>query len=261
MDRSENLRSIIRMLLDERTEYADWQIPDSLPEQQMMMRSLLNVRPPHPVDDDFLKAQDAELQRQLEDKGVVALSDIAPCGKDGRLRLWQGDITRLKVDAIVNAANSALLGCFMPMHRCIDNAIHSAAGVQLRLACERLMQGQGHSEPTGQAKITDGYNLPTRYVLHTVGPIVRNGAPTSKQEQELADCYDSCLALADAHGLQSIAFCCISTGEFGFPQRRAAEIAVKTVRTYLDTTASTHISTVIFNVFKDEDLSIYKGLL
>ena len=261
MDRNKNLHSIIRMLLDERTEYADWQIPDSLPKQQMMMRSLLNVRSPHPVDDDFLKAQDTELQRQLADKGVVALSDIAQCSKDGRLRLWQGDITRLQVDAIVNAANSALLGCFVPMHRCIDNAIHSAAGIQLRLACERLMQEQGHSEPTGKAKITDGYNLPARYVLHTVGPIVRNAEPTHRQERELEDCYNSCLALADAHGLQSIAFCCISTGEFGFPQRRAAEIAVKTVRKYLDTTANTHIDTIIFNVFKDEDLSIYKELL
>lgn len=259
MDRSENLYSILRFLLNEREEYSDWRIPDSLPERQIMMRSLLNIRPPHPVSGDFLKAQDAELQEQLNDKGIVALSDIVACREDKRLHLWQGDITRLQVDAIVNAANSALLGCFVPMHRCIDNAIHSAAGVGLRLACERLMHG--HSEPTGQAKITDGYNLPARYVLHTVGPIVCNAQPTRRQEQELAACYNSCLALADAHGLQSVAFCCISTGEFGFPQRRAAEIAVSTVRTYLDTTASSHINTVIFNVFKDEDLSIYKELL
>lgn len=261
MDRSENLRSVLRALLNERAEYAEWQIPDSLPEQQLMMRSLLNVRPPYPIGEDFIKAQDMELQRQMAEKGIVALSDIEPCRKDTRLRLWQGDITRLQVDAIVNAANSALLGCFVPMHRCIDNAIHSAAGVQLRLACNRLMQAQGHPEPTGRAKITDGYNLPARHVLHTVGPIVHTDAPTLKQEQELADCYNSCLALADAHGLQSIAFCCISTGEFGFPQRRAAEIAVSTVRTYLDTIASTHINTVIFNVFKDDDLSIYRNLL
>lgn len=261
MNRSENLRTILRTLLDERAEYAGWQIPDSLQDQQAMMCSLLNVRPPYPVGEDFIKAQDMELQRQLAEKGIVALFDTTPCRKDKRLRLWQGDITRLQVDAIVNAANSALLGCFVPMHRCIDNAIHSAAGVQLRLACDRLMQAQGHPEPTGRAKITDGYNLPARYVLHTVGPIVRNNEPTLRQEQELADCYNSCLALADAHGLQSIAFCCISTGEFGFPQRRAAEIAVGTVRTYLDTTASTHINTVIFNVFKDDDLSIYRNLL
>lgn len=261
MDRSENIRSVLRTLLDERPEYADWQIPDSLPERQRMMRALLNVRPPHPVSEDLIKAQDRELQRQLADKGIVALSEIIPCQMDERLRLWQGDITRLQVDAIVNAANSALLGCFVPMHRCIDNAIHSAAGVQLRLACDRLMQAQGHPEPTGRAKITDGYNLPARYVLHTVGPIVRDVEPTPRQEQQLADCYRSCLALADAHNLQSIAFCCISTGEFGFPQRRAAEIAVSTVRAYLDATGTTGINSVIFNVFKDEDLSIYRNLL
>ena len=225
------------------------------------MRTLLNVRPPHPVSEDLIKAQDRELQRQLADKGIVALSDIMPCRVDGRLRLWQGDITRLQVDAIVNAANSALLGCFVPMHRCIDNAIHSAAGVQLRLACDRLMQAQGHPEPTGRAKITDGYNLPARYVLHTVGPIVRDTEPTPRQERQLADCYRSCLALADAHDLQSIAFCCISTGEFGFPQKRAAEIAVSTVRAYLDATVATGINSVIFNVFKDDDLSIYRNLL
>lgn len=206
MDRSKNIRSVLRTLLDERMEYAGLQIPDSLSEQRRMMRTLLNVRPPHPVSEDLIKAQDRELQRQLADKGIVALSDIMPCRVDGRLRLWQGDITRLQVDAIVNAANSALLGCFVPMHRCIDNAIHSAAGVQLRLACDRLMQAQGHPEPTGRAKITDGYNLPARYVLHTVGPIVRDTEPTPRQERQLADCYRSCLALADAHDLQSIAF-------------------------------------------------------
>ena len=261
MDRSKNIRSVLRTLLDERMEYAGLQIPDSLSEQRRMMRTLLNVRPPHPVSEDLIKAQDRELQRQLADKGIVALSDIMPCRVDGRLRLWQGDIPRLQVDAIVNAANSALLGCFVPMHRCIDNAIHSAAGVQLRLACDRLMQAQGHPEPTGRAKITDGYNLPARYVLHTVGPIVRDTEPTPRQERQLADCYRSCLALADAHDLQSIAFCCISTGEFGFPQKRAAEIAVSTVRAYLDATVATGINSVIFNVFKDDDLSIYRNLL
>lgn len=220
-----------------------------------------NVRHPLPVGEDFLRAQDAELKQQLADKGIVRLADIEPCHADSKLRLWQGDITRLHVDAIVNAANSALLGCFVPMHRCIDNAIHSAAGVQLRLACHRMMQAQGHPEPTGRAKITEGYNLPARYVLHTVGPIVRGGRLTRQHERKLANCYRSCLALADAHSLQSIAFCCISTGEFGFPQQKAAEIAVATVKGYLNATAATHIQSVIFNVFKDEDLSIYKSLL
>lgn len=258
-DRIENLRYIFRTLLAEREEYAGWQIPDTLEKQQAMMRALLNVRPPQPVTTEFLQAQDAELRQQLADKGIVALQDIPPCQSDNRLRIWQGDITRLQVDAIVNAANSALLGCFVPLHRCIDNAIHSAAGVQLRLECDRLMQSQGHPEPTGCAKITRGYNLPAKYVLNTVGPIVRDGKPTSMQEMELADCYRSCLALADARKLASIAFCCISTGEFGFPQERAAQIAVGTVIDCLKT--ASYIQEVVFNVFKDEDLFIYRGLL
>lgn len=258
-DRIENLRYIFRTLLAEREEYAGWQIPDTLEKQQAMMRALLNVRPPLPVTTEFLQAQDAELRQQLADKGIVALQDIPPCQSDNRLRIWQGDITRLQVDAIVNAANSALLGCFVPLHRCIDNAIHSAAGVQLRLECDRLMQAQGHPEPTGCAKITRGYNLPAKYVLNTVGPIVCDGKPTSMQEMVLADCYRSCLALADARKLASIAFCCISTGEFGFPQERAAQIAVGTVIDCLKT--ASYIQEVVFNVFKDEDLFIYRGLL
>lgn len=261
MSRSENLSYILRTLLGECEEYAGWRIPETMEQRKRMMRALLNVRRPSPVSKEFLQAQDMELQWQLEDKRVVTLSYIAPCKADSRLRIWQGDITRLQVDAIVNAANSAMLGCFVPMHRCIDNAIHSAAGVQLRLACDRLMRAQGHPEPTGQAKITDGYNLPARHVIHTVGPVVAEGIPSVCQEQQLTDCYRSCLALADAHGLKSIAFCCISTGEFGFPQKRAAEIAVDTVRAYLDTTVQTSIDTVVFNVFKDDDLSIYRNLL
>lgn len=261
MDRSENLRYILRTLFNECPEYAGLQIPDSSTERQKLMRALLNVRPPAPVSREFLEAQDTELRMQLAEKEIVHLSQIEPCHSDGKLRIWKGDITRLQVDAIVNAANSAMLGCFVPMHRCIDNAIHSAAGVQLRLACDRIMQAQGHPEPTGRAKITDGYNLPARHVIHTVGPVVAGGIPSVRQEQQLADCYSSCLALADAHGLESIAFCCISTGEFGFPQKRAAEIAVGTVRAYLDTTVQTSIDTVVFNVFKDDDLSIYRNLL
>ncbi|MGN0029019.1 MAG: protein-ADP-ribose hydrolase [Marinilabiliaceae bacterium] len=261
MDRIENLRFIVRTLLEEQSGKAGAQIPDSLPQLQAMMRSLLNVRPPLPIGEDFLTAQDAELQWQLRDKGIVTLQSTEQCGKDKRLRLWQGDITRLEVDAIVNAANSALIGCFVPMHRCIDNAIHSAAGVQLRLECERIMKEQGEPEPTGRAKLTDGYNLPARHVIHTVGPIVRGVKATPRQEMELADCYASCLRAADMNGLRSIAFCCISTGEFGFPPQRAAEIAVSTVLQHLDSMAGTDIDCVIFNVFKDSDYAIYSGLL
>jgi O-acetyl-ADP-ribose deacetylase (regulator of RNase III) len=222
---------------------------------------LFNVRPPEPIDAEFLARQDEELRAQLADRGVVRLEEITACRLDNRLRLWQGDITRLQVDGIVNAANSALLGCFRPNHRCIDNAIHSAAGIQLCLACQAIMEKQGHPEPTGMAKITPGFNLPARYVLHTVGPIVPDGKPNEQQCAELGSCYRECLALADSNGLTSIAFCCISTGVFGFPQEPAARIAVDTVRKYLDDTPKTNIKAVIFNVFKDDDYAIYQGLL
>lgn len=200
-ERISNLDFICRYLLDECPQYLGAAIPDSLEEKQRLMRSLLNIRPPRSVSDEFLRAQDAELQLQLLDKGIFELPGTG-------LLERQGDITRLKVDAIVNAANSQMLGCFVPMHRCIDNAIHSAAGIQLRLACDDLMQGG--EEPTGSARITPGFNLPARFILHTVGPIVPTGRPLRTQEVLLASCYRSCLYLAAEKGLESIAFCCIS---------------------------------------------------
>ena len=198
------------------------------------------------------------LSTVAEQKGEVAE------GLSSRLVLWQGDITRLAVDAIVNAANSALLGCFVPGHRCIDNVIHSAAGLQLREACAVLMRAQGHDEPTGRAKITPGFNLPARYVLHTVGPIIAPDsrgqyAPTEKDAARLAACYRSCLGLAREQGLRSVAFCCISTGEFHYPKRAAAEIAIRTVRDWLTETGGG--MKVVFNVFLDEDAAIYRELL
>lgn len=263
MENSEEYRLglILRTLLSERREYRSAGIPSGIGEQRRMMRALLNVRPPRPVDGEFLAAQDEELRAQLHEKGEVLPEDIPVSPVDSRLRLWQGDITRLRVDAITNAANSQMLGCFVPLHGCIDNAIHSAAGVQLRAECQRIMEAQGHPEPTGCAKLTGGYNLPARHVLHTVGPIVPDGIPTPEQERQLSDCYRSCLELADRHSLCSIAFCCISTGEFRFPNRKAARIAVDTVSAYLDSHAETNIGTVIFNVFKDEDYLIYKQIL
>jgi O-acetyl-ADP-ribose deacetylase (regulator of RNase III) len=261
MDRNKNISLVIRRLLAEHPDAVGYTIPTSLNEQQYMLRALLNVRAPKPADDELLATQDLELQAQLADKGIVRIEDIAPSQLDKRLYLWKGDITRLQVDAIVNAANSALLGCFVPNHRCIDNAIHSAAGIQLRLACRDIMEKQGYPEPTGQAKSTPGFNLPSRYVLHTVGPIVHDGEPSKKQCEELANCYRECLSLADRNGLQSVAFCCISTGVFGFPQEPAARIALNTVIEYLDNTPDTHIHTAIFNVFKDEDYEIYQRLL
>lgn len=257
----DNLNKMLRFLLSEKLSYSNIPVPDKQNEKRLLLRALLNVRLPHPINQEFVEEQNEELQKQLLEKGIVAISQIENCAHDDRLLLWQGDITRLKVDAIVNAANSALLGCFVPLHKCIDNAIHSAAGIELRLECNRLMQKQGYAEPTGRAKITKGYNLPASYVIHTVGPIISGGLPTRQQEKQLADCYRSCLDTAEAHKLESLAFCCISTGEFGFPQQRAAEIAVTTVLDYLDNTKYTTIKKIIFDVFSQRDYAIYRELL
>ena len=203
-----------------------------------------------------MAVQDAYLQEETRKKGVTALSDLEPVQKG--IYLWRGDITTLQCDGIVNAANSQMLGCFCPNHGCIDNAIHTFAGVQLRLACAELMRKQGHEEETGKAKITPAFNLPCRYVIHTVGPIIR-GQVTKSDKNALASCYRSCLELAEQNGVKSIAFCCISTGEFHFPNDKAAEIAVQTVK---DFKSQTHSEIeVIFNVFKDIDYKIYRELL
>lgn len=252
VNRAENLDYILhRLMADYGQQHA---IPATLTDKQRLMRALMNVRQPVPASDKFLEAQNQELQQQAEEKGIVRLEGEG-------LQLWRGDITRLKVDAIVNAANAQLLGCWSPLHACIDNCIHSAAGIQLRQECYELMQAQGHDEPTGQAKVTKGYNLPARYVIHTVGPIISDGYPTPGQEVQLASCYRSCLAAADEVGCESIAFCCISTGVFHFPNHRAAEIAVTTVRTWLQTHPATSLHTIVFNVFLDKDHDIYRELL
>lgn len=226
------------------------ELPTDFHAKQQLLRALMNVRLPNPVSSRFLKAQDQELAAQRDEKGVVEI-------KEKGMVLWQGDCTRLKVDAIVNAANSKLLGCFVPLHKCIDNAIHSAAGLQLREECYQLMQRQGYDEETGKAKITKGYNLPASHVIHTVGPIISNGVPTQAQCKQLASCYQSCLELAEKEHLASIAFCCISTGEFGFPQQLAAQIAIQTVREF----SCKSLKTIVFNVFTDTDYAIYRELL
>ena len=260
MTRLEQIRTLNTVLLKEMPEYREQaeQFPADNASQRRLLRSLMNVRPPMPLDPAFLKVQNELLSAEREEKGVVDAMALPTVRSDPRLAVWQGDITRLKADAIVDADNSALLGCFVPCHGCIDNAIHSAAGLQLRDECARLMAAQGHPEPNGRAKLTRGYNLPARYVLHTVGPIVGRWV-TWKDRRELAACYRSCLELAAEHSLRSVAFCCISTGEFHFPNREAAEIAVKTVREFL--TGNTTIERVIFNVFKDIDAEIYRRLL
>ena len=249
------LEWLCRYLLDENPRYRQMPVPDSRQERRDLFRALMNVRPPEPVSEEFLQVQDEELQALLAEKGVVEILRIAQNG----IVEWQGDITRLKVDAIVNAANSQMLGCFVPLHRCIDNAIHSAAGVQLRLACEEMMKGS--DEPTGSARITPGFNLPAKYVIHTIGPIVTTPLPLRQQEAQLASCYTSCLDLAYKYGLASIAFCCISTGEFRFPNDRACFIAVSTVRSWMASHLESSVKTVIFNTFKDIDHELYKNAL
>ena len=249
---------LIKELLSELPQYSDLDIPTNEDEQKNLLRSLMNIRSPHPINDEFLKIQDEYLSEEVAEKGVTDSALLPVSSLDSRLVLWRGDITTLKIDAIVNAANSALRGCFVPCHSCVDNIIHSVSGIQLRLACDKIMNEQGYDEPTGKAKITPAYNLPSRYVIHTVGPIV-SGLLTKTHCNQLADCYKSCLELAADKGLKSIAFCCISTGEFHFPQKRAAEIAVKTVMDFLNT--DTRIERVVFNVFKQEDYEIYKEIL
>lgn len=260
MNQIETIRMLNSMLLEEMPQYQTdaGQFPPDQLSQRRLLRSLMNVRHPLPLKPGFLQIQDELLGREREEKGVVHVAALPGTAADPRLVIWQGDITRLDADAIVNAANSQLLGCFYPCHGCIDNAIHSAAGLQLREECRRIMETQGHDEPTGQAKLTGAYNLPAKYVLHTVGPIIR-GRLTRQDRKDLASCYRSCLELAEKNGLESVAFCCISTGEFHFPNQDAAEIAVETVQSFLQ--HNTSIQKVIFNVFKDVDAEIYRSLL
>ena len=256
MNQSEKRLFLIQSLLKEQSEYRDIAIPADMDSQRQLLRGLMNLRRPAHIGVEFLQMQDAYLQGETAAKGVTDAADLTPIQPG--LYLWQGDITTLKCDAIVNAANSGMTGCYIPNHRCIDNAIHTYAGVELRLACEELMERQGYPEPTGQAKITQAFNLPCRYVLHTVGPII-NGRVSRQDEKLLASCYRSCLELAAENGLENVAFCCISTGEFHFPNERAAEIAVRTVKEFLQ--KQTSVRKVIFNVFKDLDKAIYAPLL
>ncbi|MBQ9025881.1 MAG: protein-ADP-ribose hydrolase [Methanobrevibacter sp.] len=257
MDTNQQLDFLLNYLINERQDVIE--IPDDNFQKRNLLRSLMNVRPPNPIDDEFLKIQDEFLTNETLSKELVGVEDIRE--SDGKLMLWQGDITQLKVDAIVNAANSKLLGCFIPMHGCIDNVIHSASGIQLRLECDRIMKAQNKDEDIGKAKITSAYNLPSKHVIHTVGPAIAQGfKPSDLDCKRLASCYASCLDIASYHNLKSIAFCCISTGVFNFPQKTAAEIAIRTVNEYLDSN-ETSLEHVIFNVFVDEDYLIYKNLL
>lgn len=256
MTQAERRIWLIKELIKENKQYDNMEIPLDAQEQRLLLRALMNVRMPGKISDEFLKVQDEYLNYISEEKGVVDLDCLTPV-QDG-IYLWQGDITRLRVDAIVNAANSGMTGCYAPNHRCIDNCIHTYAGIQLRLKCADVMEKQGYEEPTGTAKITPAYNLPCKHVIHTVGPII-TGRLREKDCELLASCYRSCLEIAAENELESIAFCCISTGEFHFPNERAAQIAVDTVREFMK--KETSVEKVVFNVFKDIDKEIYEQLL
>lgn len=256
MNQAERRIYLIQELLKENVRYRDMEIPKDTEEQKILLRGLMNIRMPHPVRKEILEIQDAYLKEENKRKGIVELETLEEIQPG--IILWQGDITKIACDAIVNAANSGMTGCYVPNHRCIDNCIHTFAGMQLRQECEEMMEKQGYAEPTGQAKITKAYNLPCKYILHTVGPIIQ-GPLTEKDRNLLKSCYTSCLSLAAKKGLESVAFCCISTGEFHFPNDKAAEIAVAAVKEFLQ--QNTSIRKVIFNVFKELDKTIYTRLL
>lgn len=256
MNQAERRMYMIEELLKEIPQYRDIVIPKDTEEQKQLLRGLMNIRSPRDISPDFIRVQDVYLQTEISEKGIIESKDLISNG-DG-LVLWQGDITTLRCDAIVNAANSGMTGCYVPNHRCIDNCIHSFSGIQLRRDCFQIMKKQGFDETTGRAKITKAYNLPCKYILHTVGPII-TGELTKNDCELLTSCYRSCLELAADNNLSSVAFCCISTGEFHFPNDKAAEIAVNTVQEFMK--KKTSVRKVVFNVFKDIDKEIYKKLL
>lgn len=264
MTQEERRIYLIEALLAERADGEHIAVPEGDDDQRALLRALTNVRPPAPVAPEVLSVQDAYLAERLRERGGAADAAALPPVDAAdpalsRVALWRGDITRLAADAIVNAANDQMLGCFVPGHHCIDNAIHTYAGMQLRLDCAGLMAAQGRAEPTGQVKVTSAHNLPSRYVFHTVGPIAQSGRPTPHDEDLLASCYRACLAEATRRRLRTLAFCCISTGVFGFPQEEAARIAVRAVLDHLANTD--HRLKVIFDVFLDADQRIYQELL
>ena len=259
----ERLDCLVEAFKADSGAYKDLQTPTDTEGKRRILRSLMNIRMPRPLPEDVLKAQDAYLSGRAKEKGIVTLEEI-PAVR-GILSIWQGDITRLQVDAIVNAANSQMLGCFVPMHTCIDNCIHTFAGIQLRLACAEQMKklraqyGEDYEQPTAVPMLTDAYNLPAKKVIHIVGPIVE-GRLTPAHEKQLADCYWNTLEMCAENGLRSVAFCCISTGVFHFPADRAAGIAVQTVVDWLSEHEGTIMDRVIFNVFTDKDKEYYEKI-
>lgn len=269
----ERLDFLLKKFKEDSIQYKDLEVGERYEDKRMTLRSLMNIRMPKSTSKDVVEIQDEFLAEEIKEKGIVSLDLIPTVAKQygsghpfsDKISIWQGDITRLQAGAIVNAANSQMLGCFVPCHRCIDNAIHSAAGIQLRAECDRYMQrrrlqyGPWYEEPTGQAMLTKGYNLPAEYVIHTVGPIV-GGVLNNELRQELRDCYENVLRCCVKNRIRSVAFCCISTGEFHFPNDEAAKIAVETVTDFMKKQDS-HFDRVIFNVFKDVDRKLYENEL
>ena len=260
---------LVEQFKEDSVQYRDLVTPKDTAGKRRLLRSLMNIRMPKEMPADVLDVQDDYLRERIRENGIVSLSDIPPLSASGsghpfadRISVWQGDITRLAADAIVNAANSQMLGCFVPMHTCIDNCIHTYAGIQLRAECARRMHalretyGPEYEQPTAVPMLTDGYNLPAKHVIHIVGPVV-SGALTAELKQDLADCYRNTLDLCEESGIRSVAFCCISTGVFRFPNRQAAKIAVQTVTDWLAAHPGA-VDRVIFNVFKDEDRKYYE---
>ncbi len=258
MTHEEQRAYLIREIAKDMPNMRNLEVPEDEERQRRILRSLMNIRMPIPVPDEVLAVQDEYLREETRRKGITDIESLDPFRPGSSLYLWKGDITTLKCGAIVNAANSGMLGCFQPCHSCIDNCIHTYAGMQLRLECARIMMEQGTEEPVGRARITGAYNLPCDYVIHTVGPTVY-GTLTNKERKDLKSCYISCLDAAVSHGVQSIAFCCISTGVFSFLPEEAARIAVRTVQEYLKS-GSVDMK-VIFNVFSQRDYSIYEVIL
>lgn len=263
MTQDQRLDYLVEEFKADSNEYKDLQTPNDKNGKRRVLRALMNIRMPRKIDGSVLRIQDDYLKKRIRENGIVELSDI-PVIRDG-LSIWQGDITRLAVDAVVNAANSQMLGCFVPMHACIDNCIHTFAGVQLRAECNRQMNllrqrfGKDYEQPTAVPMLTEGYNLPAKKVIHIVGPIVQNKL-TPALEKDLADCYRNTLDMCRDNGLKSVAFCCISTGVFHFPNKRAAEIAVDIVTDWIKNNPGC-MERVIFNVFKDEDKRYYEELV
>lgn len=273
MNQEERLTYLVDKFKEDSIKYRDISSGENYKEKRALLRALMNIRDPDYMEPEVLKVQDEFLKQEAIEKGIVSIGDIPNikekygCSSlySKKLSIWQGDITRLQVDAIVNAANSQMLGCFVPKHKCIDNEIHSAAGVQLRNECFRQMElrrsfyGEDYEEPTGQAMITEGFNLPSKFVIHTVGPIVRNSL-TEGLKNDLRSSYESVLKCSKDNGIRTLAFCCISTGEFRFPNDIAAQIAVETVVSFLKENIDS-FDRVIFNVFKDTDKGIYGNLI